>query len=386
VLISEDGLPQTTNEIFDADGTDPAINGGGDIRFSSDSAGSSRLACEVVSFVIDNNPALGTCQIWVEVPSISSSSDTTIYIWWGKDGESQPAEDAAYGKEDTWDDGGNQYFVAVHHLEESAGNAIDSTANDNDGTFNGTLPNKTSCKIESGQTFTPASSDHIFLGTSASLDAMDDGTVECWHNMDAIDDGDANGWWGADNGIADRLYLKDRDTADPDYLRFTNNIDNINTSTNGTNQVLNDGVWNYSATRVTSGGTWYVRHNKVNEITATNGKDWSDLNDGFDFFIGSGTDGGAQYFYDGLIDELRISNIARSVAWCDACYENQNDPGAFVVEGASEAVSSGGASSGDNLDVQLIISKPVIVEEVELDAEDLKCTFAADPAVLVQSG
>ena len=51
VLLTEDTLPL---EMFDADGSYPAINGGGDIRFSSDINGETQLACEVVSFVTDN--------------------------------------------------------------------------------------------------------------------------------------------------------------------------------------------------------------------------------------------------------------------------------------------------------------------------------------------
>src|SRR3989344_9339631 len=54
VLLTEDNIP---SEACDADGTSPAQNGGGDVRFTSDENGNSMLPLEVVDFITDNNPA-----------------------------------------------------------------------------------------------------------------------------------------------------------------------------------------------------------------------------------------------------------------------------------------------------------------------------------------
>jgi len=135
-LITKDTLP---SEIFDADGSYPALNGGGDIRFSSDSAGVTQLACEIEQFVTDNDPANGKAAIWVKVPSVSSSSNTTIYIWYNKSGETQPAENDTYGKENVWD---SNYKLVQHMNQDPSGSApqmIDSTSNDCDGTSAGTM-------------------------------------------------------------------------------------------------------------------------------------------------------------------------------------------------------------------------------------------------------
>ncbi len=48
VLVTLDHLD---TEVVDA-GSNSALNGGGDIRFSTDSAGSTQLACEIVDFVV----------------------------------------------------------------------------------------------------------------------------------------------------------------------------------------------------------------------------------------------------------------------------------------------------------------------------------------------
>jgi hypothetical protein len=89
---------------LDADGTRASLNGGGDIRFSSDEAGTVRLPCDIREWTTDNTPASATCEVAVKVPSVSSSVDTTIYMWWGKTGETQPAADADYGQYDAYDD------------------------------------------------------------------------------------------------------------------------------------------------------------------------------------------------------------------------------------------------------------------------------------------
>ena len=87
VLITLDDLD---SEVTDA-GSNSALNGGGDIRFTSDEAGATWLNLDVVEFVTNATPSSQRCEMWVKVPSISTSADTTIYIWYNKTGESQPA-------------------------------------------------------------------------------------------------------------------------------------------------------------------------------------------------------------------------------------------------------------------------------------------------------
>lgn len=137
VLLTEACLP---SEMFDADGSNPAQNGGGDLRFSSDAAGATQLPCEVVSFVTDNNPANGTAQIHVKVPSVSASVDTTIYVWWNTAGtDSQPAASDTYGSENVWD---SSYQLVLHMEQDPSGSApqmLDSTSNGYDGTSAGSM-------------------------------------------------------------------------------------------------------------------------------------------------------------------------------------------------------------------------------------------------------
>ncbi len=94
-----------------------ALNGGGDLRFATDIQGVNRLAIEIVSF----NTATQKAEIWVLVPSISDTVNTSIYFWYGKSGATQPAVGAAFGQYATWP----VRYQAVYHFE---GNGNDSTS------------------------------------------------------------------------------------------------------------------------------------------------------------------------------------------------------------------------------------------------------------------
>tara|TARA_R110002096_G_scaffold416576_2_gene619334 strand:+ start:157158 stop:157517 length:360 start_codon:yes stop_codon:yes gene_type:complete len=73
-------LDHLNSEIVDT-GSNSALNGGGDIRFSSDSAGTVQLACEIVSFVTNASEPNRKCEIWVKVSSVSTSVNTDIFKW-----------------------------------------------------------------------------------------------------------------------------------------------------------------------------------------------------------------------------------------------------------------------------------------------------------------
>ena len=83
VLITLDHL---NAEVVNA-GEYSALNGGGDIRFSSDANGNNPLPIEIVNFNTSSNSSNRSCQIWVKVPTLSSTVNTTIYIWYNKAGE-----------------------------------------------------------------------------------------------------------------------------------------------------------------------------------------------------------------------------------------------------------------------------------------------------------
>lgn len=105
-----------------------ATSSGGDIQiFASD--GTTEWAREIVSF----DATAKTCEIWVKVPFLSSSSDTEIQIH--ADGASSDyAVTATYGRNAVWAD-----YKRVYHLGEPAGSFADSTGSGSDGAAVGTI-------------------------------------------------------------------------------------------------------------------------------------------------------------------------------------------------------------------------------------------------------
>jgi hypothetical protein len=94
------------DEMCDPAGGNNAQANGGDIRFSSDAAGATRLACQIDAFGHDS--ALGAddavVRIQVKVPSLSDSVDTPIYVWYNSlSVETQPASTDTYGSQNAYD-------------------------------------------------------------------------------------------------------------------------------------------------------------------------------------------------------------------------------------------------------------------------------------------
>ncbi len=108
--------------LTDSDLASKAQNDGDDIFFTQ-SDGVSQLDHEIEYF----DGSTGELVVWVRIPSLSSSSDTEIYMLYGDpDCGSQENPEGVY----------DSYFRMVQHLEETSGTHYDPTSNDNDGTAN----------------------------------------------------------------------------------------------------------------------------------------------------------------------------------------------------------------------------------------------------------
>ncbi len=95
VLLTQDNFPI---EMMD-DGLNSALNGGGDVRFSEDAAGLTRLPCEIVSFVTGGTPS---AEIHVKLPTLNAGADKTFYVWYKKAAETQPLVTDPYGRNAVW--------------------------------------------------------------------------------------------------------------------------------------------------------------------------------------------------------------------------------------------------------------------------------------------
>ena len=314
-----------------------ARSDGFDIRFTS-SDGTTLLKYEREK----HDSVANQAEYWVKIPSISSSTDTDFYIYYGK-------SDAVDGADPTavWD----ANFKGVWHLkDETTSSIVDSTTNANNGTKKAANePVEADGKIGKAQSF-DGSNDYVncgnfgneyFAGSTALF------ALEGWANINTLPATGLNyafitkHYWSAGkrqfySGIDEngRFFLA---VSVPDasvyfsvaittgistgqWHHLTAVYDESQTAKIDKIKLYVGGV--YVAQSVTEVGTWTQMTGDIASVAIGAGD------------IDSGT---PKNLFNGLIDETRISNVARSAAWINTTYNNQNSPGTFYSVGSEES-------------------------------------------------
>jgi hypothetical protein len=145
--------------LIDISDTDLALEAqpdGDDILFTGDN-GTTKLDHEIESY------AAGDLVAWVRVPSLSSSTDTVIYLYFGNAGT--PNQENPTG---VWDSN----YVMVQHLEETTLDHNDSTSNGNDSNVVVVTDQAATGNIDGADEFvgTLTTGDYIRVPDAASLD------------------------------------------------------------------------------------------------------------------------------------------------------------------------------------------------------------------------
>jgi len=308
-------------DITDSDLSSKARSDGYDIVFT-ELDGRTTLLHEVENYTSSS----GKLVAWVKVPSLSSSSDTVIYMYYGNSGQSSPSENPS----GVWDDD----FMGVWHLTESTGgtDAIkDSTSNDNDGSDSGSPTLEASGKIGNAIDF-DGSDDYINCGDSTSLDILGTAmTISAWVAAD-FDPSNVNYDTVLDKdkyrlhfypSITDPCWkwrLKTGSFSSCDTQDVTWDVDEwhyLTATYNGTHmQIYWDGQVNYTVSK-----TGNILTNDV------------------ELYIGYGEGRSSIYHYDGTIDEVRVSDVNRSAEWIETEFNNQNDTASFLYAGSEEGTS-----------------------------------------------
>lgn len=350
VLLTDDNLP---SEMFDADGLHPAQNGGGDLRFSTDPDGGTRLPCEVVTFVTDNDPANGSAEIWVSVPTLSSSSDNTIYVWYDSTvTETQPARDDTYGSESVWDDD----YLLVLHFQEDPGTTPDgwkdSTQYHNDGTGAGDIGSpdgRSFGKFSRSAYFYNPNVQYIDIGTDwvYGPNQLLNMTVTRWlYQTGAFAQGCLS--WGETDGDGLGAETDTHDISNDDqngsYVQPNAYLNRYDARTAFGTMSFNQ--WHYKADRITNKRTstpdvklWYDTL-----TTAGSAKDAFTLGASNSHFrIGAAFKSNfRKRAWLGYIDEFRVSKVGRSDEWIEAEYNSQSSPATFVIDGTPVDVNPTG--------------------------------------------
>jgi len=270
----------------------------------------------------------GKLVTWVNIPSLSSSFDTILYIYYGNSNcSSQQNIDGV------WDSN----YIHVWHM----GDNLNDSAGSDDGTNYGT--DIVTGKIGKGRDFESDKYDFIDFGDMAQPadGSLNVGTLELWVNIDDVNENCHLMLKYATGGTArvsyissillggkPRFYVYKEEGAN--WFYFTAN-----------NQEISSNNWQYIAFGITIGSIRnidiYVDGLEVPSTKFYEGSQPSVFRDipKVDE-IGRYRPEAGTYYYDYKIDEMRWSKVVRSDAWINTSYNSMNDPSSFFSIGAEE--------------------------------------------------
>lgn len=291
---------------------------GFDVVFTSDSGCATNLDWEVESW----SASTGLVYYWVRVPTLSHTVDTVVYMCAGKPSITTDQSN----KTGVWDSD----YLNVYHMNTATGSftQADSTSNNNPltgqsgaqvsnvaGIISGAQTNNATQKwLGSGQANYPS-------GTSLNF------TIEAWTNIGSLSVGSVAGFntGSTSNGSAVSLRV-----GSPVGASTGVDMDVIGSGTYYQGMSLTTGVWYHFA--VTSSGATSTGKIYLNSALQT-----PNTGVASGYSLGSSAHPAAWTFvpftlsdpWNGTIDELRFSKIARSADWIATEYNNQLNPSTF---------------------------------------------------------
>lgn len=311
-----------------------SIANGGHVRNSSgydicfyDSTEKTLLYHEIESYTATT----GVVVFWVCIASLSSTSDTIFYMYYGN-----PAISTDPSSTSVWDTN----FVMVQHLYDiTTSTTNDSTTNNNDGAKTAANnPNETGGQIARGQDF-DGTDDIITVIDSASLSGPAKLTLEAWIQTTALEyAGIVTKDWGA-AGNREYILVTGSDAGNTAIWIYNFSTTTANFLTAQTIVVnIMDGTWHHIVATwngVNAVGNMVIYIDGVSRALNTDAKSGT----GCVPYNGSAPVEMGRYAklastcFDGIIDETRISKINRSANWVSTEYKNQNAPTTFLSLG-----------------------------------------------------
>ena len=307
---TQTNFPVLINLASDNDLKSGAMTNGNDILFTS-SNGITKLSHQIETYT----SSTGALVAWVNVPYVDSTTDTTLYMYYNYSSASNQQN-----MNGVWD----ASYKAVWHLNEAGtGTRYDSTSNANNANpmnYNG--DEAATGKID-GADHLDGTNNYLISSLNIGITGNAVRTISFWANLDNTA---RNGMivWGAN-------------TLNQEYGASVRNNHYFMWGYGQAND------WDTNITPATA--SWHYNVLIHDGTTARWYVDGAQLGTGFTHTyattdavvnIGREVDGTTISYMSGTIDEVRISNSARSVAWITTEYNNQNDPSSFYSVGSPE--------------------------------------------------
>jgi len=291
---------------------------GRDIRITKVD-GTTELPREVVSYT----SASDTGELHVKYSgTLSSSVDTDIYLYYGNAAASDYAVTDTYGTQNVWDSN----YKAVWHFAETSGQHLDSTSNNNDTTsVNVTTQGSATGKLGGADEFVEANANYIGLGTASPINLGQPLTIDAWTYYNS-------------SGVSTSYptIISNHSTASSNtgyqflYERAIGKLDVFDSTDAYSSAVYTSNEWQHSATTCYSGNCYFYR----NGVAAGSSAQTISAQSGVNTYIGSYTTSSERW--NGVLDEIRVSNVTRSADWMSTQYNNQSSSSTFYVEATEE--------------------------------------------------
>jgi hypothetical protein len=295
-----------------------AQKGGEDIRFSKPD--NSPLSYEIERW----DAAKSLAEIWVKVDTIfGNDSIHFITMYWGASGTSATSLSSGAAVFDT---GAQSGFQGVWHLQETGNNgALDATGNHYNGLASDTAPAQVAGSIGMARQFNGVSNYIDLVGTATSkLNFTDTATysISAWVRVDRFNN-------QSNVIVSKQLYQYSLQLRNDNYWEFHNYTNSMGFES--TSSAATPGIWTY-VVGVRSGKNQYLFVNgyltdMLTADTVSGAVGTMPRITANDVFIGRlpaiNNQGQIWRHFTGVIDEVRISNVAYSVDWIKLCYMNQ---------------------------------------------------------------
>jgi hypothetical protein len=302
---------------IDIDLCDKTQNDGDDILFMDGDGTARRLYHEIEHY----DDSTGELIAWVNVSTLASNQNTTVYMYYNNQ-----SSDNQQAPEMVWD----SHYKAVWHLNDDSGTIVDSSFNNNNGSNYGASYNVIG-KTGKALDFECDDPDQVIFPHSSSLDIDSEVTIELWFKPESfkyergtlctklkgyytniLKTGHVSvyTYWNDDGTRGKSTYM---DATTPMTIGKWHHIA-WSESNQGVRKIFMDGFLDaqgtYEASIWTESSVIYIGHNDYNNKHRK---------------------------VDGVLDEVRISDIVRTQDWIATEYNNQNEPSSFLSYGPEES-------------------------------------------------
>lgn len=314
---------------------------GGDIRITN-ANGTSEMPREIIS--IDTASKSGG--LYFKADSLSSSADTTFYIYYGNAGATAYTPSSTYGDQNVWSNG----YEAVYHL----GGTSDSSANGRNLTAVGSP-----VLVAGGYDFN-GDSDFLEMPTDFGIfDGTDDFTLQIEFNADAVAPSTDYATspvvlsLGGENNAF--LTFGDGDPGDSLIFRYQGWITPVSVPSFSINT-------DYAVTVAYDASSGVTNMYRNGALIDTAAGSYAIGAGTYSSFIGGLSVAEPNRGFDGTIYDVKILSTSLSDAWVAAEYDNMNDPDAFYATSSVETLTNGRTFTDTNVTVlnDLVIQSGLI--------------------------